>query len=100
MQISEVKDLLQQILYLYPHMDMTKEAAVIWSECLQDFNYIQARENLIKYAKKNQFAPTVADIRGVTNSHNVLKTHINNYCEVTGRTYEFFVPPKLSKKPS
>lgn len=94
MQKNEIKKLLKQITDIYPTMKLSSDAVAIWAECLRDFSYEKAVENLIKYAKKNRFFPTIADIRGVNSSQK----HNSNYCEVTGRAYEFFVPPTVKEK--
>jgi len=85
----EVRKLLEQITGLYLNIKLSPDTANIWAECLQDISYEQARHNLVEYVKKNKFAPTIADIRGVR------KVIVNNgnYCEVTGRTYDLYKPP-------
>lgn len=88
MEKHEVKKLLEQITGLYPSVKLSTDTAAIWAECLADISYNQARHNLIEHVKSSKFTPTIADIRGTAR-----KAAAGNYCEVTGREYELYVPP-------
>lgn len=92
MQKHEVGKLLKQITGLYPSMKLSKDTAAIWVECLQDISYEKARENLVVHVKKSQYAPTPADIRGTAKQ----KANNDNYCEVTGCSYELYKPPEMN----
>lgn len=87
MQKHEVKKILEQLINLYPSMKLTKDTAAIWVECLQDISYENAYNNLLEHAKNSQYAPTIANIRGSNKKDN--KEKFNDYCETTGRVYEF-----------
>ena len=91
-QKHEVKKLLEQIIGLYPSVKLSNDTAAIWVESLQDISYEKARENLVEHVKKSQYAPTIAHILGTAKQ----KANNDNYCEVTGHTYELFEPPEMN----
>ena len=87
---SEIRELLESVLSLYPGFKLTKESAAIWHECLLDIAYLKAKENFINHVKTSNYPPSIAVIRGSTGKNKAKEN--TNFCDVTGREYELFDP--------
>ena len=62
MDKKQTGEFMRKLTALYPNFELTRDRIEIWGEMLGDIEFMDAINNLKRYASENRFPPTIADI--------------------------------------
>lgn len=87
MDKKQTANFIKQIMGAYPAFNPTPERLEIWSRLMAKIDYDLAILRLDKHVSNSSFPPTIADI--LNPDGEAKKNKFEDYCETTGRVYEF-----------